>query len=82
MYYIVSRSAFASALTRGFAVKVKVTTNISIESSSCKVLSQVQVPSPLYLKMSYFTSKEETPADSYWRETIGYNVAPRKDDIN
>ena len=35
-HYIVSRSAFASALTRGFAIylgKVKVTTNFSIESS-------------------------------------------------
>ena len=35
-HYIVSRSAFASALTRGFAIylgNVKVTTNFSIESS-------------------------------------------------
>ena len=35
-HYIVSRSTFASALTRGFAIylgKVKVTTNFSIESS-------------------------------------------------
>ena len=38
-HYIVSRSAFASALTRGFAIylgKVNVTTNFSIESSPWK----------------------------------------------
>ena len=67
MYYIVSRSDFTSALTRGFAIylgKAKVTINFSIESSPRKVLSQVQIPSSPHLKMSYFTSKNETPAHS------------------
>ena len=28
--------------------------------------------------MSYFTSKDETPAGSYWREKIKYNVLHEK----
>ena len=53
-HYIVSRSAFASALTRGFAIyqgKVKVTTNFSVESSPW----QSTQPSP-----SSFTSISES----------------------
>ena len=28
--------------------------------------------------MLYFTSKNKTPANSYWRETIGYNVVLKR----
>ena len=58
-HYILNWSAFTGFVI--YLVKAKVTTNFSIESSPRKVLSQVQVPSSLYLKMSYFTSKDETP---------------------
>ena len=86
-HFIVSRSAFVSALTRGFAIylgKVKVTTKFSIESNppSAKYLAKSMFINLCIWKCHISRPKTKTAAGSYWRENEIILGSPRKDDIS